>query len=292
LIQDPHHNSRRRVLLVPLVALCGLLIFAAAAQAGAITPESGAGSGNADGINTLYKFVLAVAVVVFVGVEGALIYALVKFRARKGSEAAQIRGNTSLEIGWTLGAAAILIVLTVVTFIKLPAIKNPPGSNANGLSAGGNLYASTDQPDPPGGNNLNIDVNGQQYIWRFTYPNGVFTYDTMYVPLNTTVTLDITSQDVAHSWWVPALGGKADALPGYTNKTWFKITKPGTYEGQCAELCGRNHANMLARVTALPVDKYVAWLKQQKTNIDNANNAAAKESKVRQQALAGANQQP
>jgi cytochrome c oxidase subunit 2 len=289
LILDPHHTPRRRALiLVTLAALAALLVFAAGAGADAITPESGAGSGNADSIDTLYKFLLALAVVVFVGVEGALLYSLFKFRSRKGLEAAQIRGNTNLEIGWTVGAALLLVVITVVTFIKLPDIKNPPRSDATGLSAGGNLYASTDQPEPPGGKALKVQVNGQQYIWRFTYPNGVFAYDTMYVPLNTTVTLDVTAQDVAHSWWIPALGGKADGVPGYVNKTWFKITKAGTYEGQCAELCGRGHANMVARVTALPVDQYNAWLTRKKKEIDDANAAAAKESKQRQSATAGA----
>ena len=74
-----------------------------------------------------------------------------------------------------------------------------------------------------------------------------------------TVTLDIRSNDVQHSWWIPELGGKMDALPGYTNKTWFKVTEPGVYKGQCAELCGRNHANMYARVIALPFDEWQAW---------------------------------
>jgi cytochrome c oxidase subunit II len=99
----------------------------------------------------------------------------------------------------------------------------------------------------------------------------------MVVPVDTTVTLDIESQDVAHSWWIPKLGGKADAIPGYTNHTWFKISKPGLYRGQCAELCGANHANMIAHVRALPVDQYEAWIVRQKRLIDQANQAAAQE---------------
>jgi cytochrome c oxidase subunit 2 len=114
----------------------------------------------------------------------------------------------------------------------------------------------------------------------------------MKVPVGATVTLDITADDVAHSWWIPALGGKMDALPGYTNHTWFKITKPGTYTGQCAELCGRNHANMLARVTALPYAQYKAWYDQQATDIQAAYKAGADarkqlEEKSKQAASAG-----
>jgi cytochrome c oxidase subunit 2 len=272
-----------------LAAFAGLLVFAAAAGADAITPESGGGSRNAEEIDSLYKIVLAVGAVVFVGVEGALIYSLFKFRARKGAEAAQIRGNTNLEIGWTLGAAVILVVLTVITFLKLPGIRDPERSDAAGLSAGGALYASTDQPDPPGGRQLKLDVNGQQYVWRFTYPDGTFSYDTMVVPINTTVTLNITSQDVAHSWWIPKLGGKMDALPGYHNHTWFKITEPGVYEGQCAELCGRGHANMVARVKAVSVAEYQSWIQRQKKDLDAGNAAAAAESKRRQAQQKGAN---
>ena len=90
-------------------------------------------------------------------------------------------------------------------------------------------------------------MNGQQYLWRYDYPGGRgLSYYELVVPTNTTVTLNITSSDVHHSWWIPKLGGKADAMPGHTNETWFKITKAGTYEGQCAELCGEGHADMRA----------------------------------------------
>jgi cytochrome c oxidase subunit 2 len=270
-------SARRRLFAATLIAAVAvLLVVAGPALADAITPESG-GSPNADRIDTLYKLVLYVAIVVFVGVEGALIYSLVKFRASRGAVPAQIRGNTNLELAWTVGAAVIVVVLTVITFVKLPSIKDPDRTGASGLaSLGGNaIFAATDQPKPPGGKSLQIDVNGQQYVWRFIYPGKVFAYEEMVVPINTTVTLRIRSQDVAHSWWIPKLGGKMDAIPGYTNKTWFKITEPGTYDGQCAELCGRNHANMLARVRAVPVAEYEAWIARQKKAIAKANNDAA-----------------
>jgi cytochrome c oxidase subunit 2 len=269
--------------------------------AGILIPERG-GSGNADNIAELYTLILVMAVIVFIGVETALITFLIRFRARRGRVAAQIHGNTRLEIGWTVGAAVILVFITVVTFIKLPEIKNPPASDidANGAKvASTTLFAATDQAAPPKGAKLNIIVDGQQYVWRFQYPQtggkDVFAYEEMVVPVGMTVTLDITADDVAHSWWIPKLGGKADALPGYTNHTWFKATKPGVFPGQCAELCGRNHANMLARVRAVPFDQYKAWYDKQATDIQAARDAAAKQraaiNKQQQQAAQQATSQ-
>jgi cytochrome c oxidase subunit 2 len=267
------------------------LVLAGTAFASAVVPESG-GSPNADDIATLYKLILAVAVVIFIGVEGALFYSLFKFRARKGAVPAQIRGNTRLEVGWTVGAALILVVLAVFTFAKLGAIRNPPNSGPAGLQlADGVLVAEGPAKRlPPNGKSLNICVNGQQYIWRYTYANDCanaplnspFSYQQMVVPVDTTVTLDINAQDVAHSWWIPKLGGKFDAIPGYTNHTWFKI--PGKlvgrlFTGQCAELCGRNHANMTAQVRAVTPAEYERWLAQRKVEVKAADDAAAQERK-------------
>jgi cytochrome c oxidase subunit 2 len=265
-------------------ALGALLLAAGPALGDALTPESG-GSPNADDIDSLYKLVGVVAIVVFVVVEGLLLYSLIRFNAKRARVAAQIRGNTSLEIGWTVAAALILVFLTVFTFSKLNGINDPQGPGAGGYraSGGGPLHASVNQPGPPGGKQLNIKVNGQQYVWRYTYPNNAFAYDEMVVPVNTTVTLDIDAQDVIHSWWIPKLGGKMDATPGYTNQTWFKVPAsaipPGktsvTFAGQCAELCGPGHADMLARVKAVPVSEFRNWLAQQKRQIDQSNREAA-----------------
>jgi cytochrome c oxidase subunit II len=292
----PGLPQNRRALVASLVVVAAaLLAFAPAAGAGVFTPESG-GSPNADDISTLYEITLYVAIVIFLGVEGILIWTLVKFRFRRGgAEPAQIRGNAPLEIGWTIGAALILVVLTVFTFIYLAGIQNPAASGPDGLEAAeGAQYASIDQPEPPGGEALEIGVNGQQYLWRFDYPTPdlpagegpaegqLFSYHRLVVPINTTVTLDITSQDVAHSWWIPELGGKADAIPGHVNETWFKVSEPGVYEGQCAELCGANHADMRAEVLALPVDEYEAWVEQQATDIREAQELLAAQRGVRE----------
>jgi cytochrome c oxidase subunit II len=250
------------------------------------TPQSG-GSPNANEIDSLYKIILVVALVVFVGVEGALVYALVRFRKRRGAVPAQIRGNTRLEVGWTVGAAVILIAIAVITFIKLPAIQNPPNSGPNGdqLASGGVLYASAERKLPPNGKALNISVIGRQFIWQYVYPGASepdglgapYSYEAMVVPTNTTVTLDIVSLDVVHSWWIPELGGKFQAVPGYHNYTWFKIGKPGIYRGQCAVLCGRSHARMLATVRAVPPAQFDEWLANQKRLLAQANAAAQAE---------------
>jgi cytochrome c oxidase subunit 2 len=267
------------------------------------TPLSG-GSPNANQIDSLYKITLYVALVIFFLVEGGLAYALVKFRARKGAVPAQIRGNTRLEVGWTAAAAVILVALAVLTFAKLSSIQDPSNSGPNGatlLGDSGPLYASTERKLPPNGKALNINVIGRQYIWQFLYPGAnepdglgaPYSYEEMVVPTNTTVTLDIVSADVVHSWWVPELGGKFQAVPGYHNYTWFKISKPGIYRGQCALLCGRGHARMIATVKAVPPAQFEAWLANQKQLIAQANAAAQlARSKLNSQTGAGAVENP
>ena len=268
------------------------LVSAPAAHASLLFPEHG-GSPNADSIHTLYVLVFCLALVIFIGVEGTLIYSLFKFRARKGRVAAQIHGNTRLEIGWTVGAALILVFIIAFTFIKLPSIRDPKPSlvNFNGqpVAEGGTLFAATDQP-PVKGPTLNIRVDGQQYVWRYQYPGSqkVFSYTDMVVPVGITVLLDVTSDDVAHSFWIPKLGGKMDAVPGYTNRTWFRIPTSAIpagkseviYGGQCAELCGRNHANMIARVIGMRVDDYKKWLASKAQQIQQAYKAAAAQRKA------------
>ena len=268
----------RRALAPTLLAL---LATASPAVAGLILPEAGGGSKQAEDIQTLYLIILIIAVVVFAGVEGVLLYCLFRYRARKGRVAAQIHGNTRLEIGWTVGAAVILVFLTVATFVMLPGIKNPASSDIdiNGAEVANAAFASTDQERPPNGVAMNIAVDGMQYVWRYSYPSiddkKVYSFTDMYVPVGMTVTLDIRSNDVQHSWWIPELGGKMDALPGYTNKTWFKVTEPGEWRGQCAELCGRNHANMYARVIGLEYDDWREWYDRQADSIEAAEEAAA-----------------
>ncbi len=199
---DPMPLLRRAI----APALLALLVTAAPASAGLILPEAGP-SQNAQDTQTLYLIILVLAAIVFVGVEGVLFYCLFKYRARKGRVAAQIHGNTRLEIGWTVGAAVILVYLTIATFVMLPGIKNPAASsidmNGNPVAANA-AFAATDQEAPPEGESMNIKVDGMQYAWQYTYPSiddkKVFAYTEMVVPVDMTVTLEIGSNDVQHSW--------------------------------------------------------------------------------------------
>lgn len=270
------------------------------------TPESG-GSPSADHIDGLFKITLAIAAVIYVAVTGALVYALIKFRARKGAVPAQIRGNTRLEAGWTVAAAVILVGLAVLTFAKLSSIQDPANSGPNGDQLAGQsglLYASAVRRLPPSGKSLNIQVIGRQYIWQYVYPGSSepdglgapYSYEEMVVPTETTVTLDIASEDVVHSWWIPELGGKFQAVPGYHNYSWFKIPNSALhgkseriYRGQCAALCGRGHARMIATVKAVPPAQFDAWLAYQKQEITQAN-AEAKVERAKLNAQTGPGQ--
>jgi cytochrome c oxidase subunit 2 len=285
-------TARRRATLAAAVpaALVAFLVMAPNAFAGWFLPESD-GSPNADAIRTLYIIIALIALVIFVVVEGLLIYSMFKFRARKGAVAAQIHGNTQLEIGWTVAAAVILVFLTVATFVLLDDVTNPAASDIDSSGnpvANNAVYAATNQKAPPEGSaSMNIVVDGQQYVWRYQYPSegdqDVFAYTDMVVPVGMTITLDITADDVIHSWWIPELGGKMDAVPGYTNKLWFKIPVDAipegddtvVYEGQCAELCGRGHADMLGRVIGMRWDDYQDWYERKAQEIQEARDEAA-----------------
>ena len=282
--RSPARPHPRLTLLALAAGIVALLLLAPGASADVFTPESG-GSPQAEDIDTLYKITLYVAIPIFLLVEGTLIWSLVKFRQRRGGpEPAQIRGNTPLEVGWTVGAALILVVLATVTFIYLGDIQNPPPSKPGGLATGVEV-ASVDQPAPPdsGGKTLSIDVNGQQFLWRYDYPGDeIYSYYEMVVPINTTVTLELRASDVVHSWWIPDLGGKMDAVPGHTNRTWFRISKPGVYDGQCAELCGSGHADMRARVRAVTPEEYERFIDTQQSDIKAAQEGLAEQRRARE----------
>jgi cytochrome c oxidase subunit 2 len=163
------------------------------------------------------------------------------------------------------------------------------------------LYASAQQKLPPSGKSLKITVVGRQFVWQYIYPGAgeadglgaPYSYQQMVVPTKTTVTLNIVSADVVHSWWVPQLGGKFQAVPGYHNYTWFKVEKPGVFRGQCALICGRGHARMTATVKAVPPAQFEAWLAYQKKQIAEANAlAAVARTKLNKQVGAGQVQNP
>ena len=153
-----------------------------------------------------------------------------KYRSRgrpRTVEGAQVHGHTRLELIWTAIPVVILASSPPSCSYELPKISEAP--------------AATDT--------IHITVEGHQYYWQFDYsPNHSRSIGTLHVPVGEVVDLKVVSPDVIHSWWIPALGGKIQAIPGRTNHTWFKAEKAGSYEGQCAELCGVFHASMRATV--------------------------------------------
>jgi cytochrome c oxidase subunit 2 len=241
--------------------------FAAdSASAGALLPERG-GSPNADRIASLYTVVLILAAIVFSGVAAALAFALVRYRASRNPVAAQIRGNTRLEIAWTGAATGLIIFIAVFSLTRFGAIEHPDRAGADPMAA-----AAADLGDGAR-ETLHVRVVGRQYIWMFEYPNGAVSYQELVAPVGVTVDLDISSLDVAHSWWIPKLGGKFDAIPGYVSHTWFRLERAGVYRGQCAELCGRNHADMTAKVRGVAPAEYARWVATQKRLMTEADRA-------------------
>jgi cytochrome c oxidase subunit 2 len=240
----------RRLLSVAvgLGLVTAIVAPSALAQFAPVVPESK----NADGIRTSYLFITIFTVAIFLLVEGLLVAFIWKYRRRKRprfEDGAPIHGATRLELAWTAGPVIVLFIIAVFVFAELPGIKNIPTATA-------------------GQEQLEIKVTGQQFYWSYQYPNGVVAVDTMRAPAGVPVKLDVTSpdSDVIHSWWIPALGGKIDAIPGRTNYTWFQADEPGTYRGQCAELCGLQHAHMLASVEVMPQADFSAWLAQRRTD--------------------------
>jgi cytochrome c oxidase subunit 2 len=200
-------------------------------------------SPNAEAIRTTYWVILIVTAVIFLLVETTLIVFIVRFRSRRrrrDQEAPQIHGATKIETAFTVVPVLILFGIMAVVFVKLPTIKDVPSARAAG--------------------ELKIRVVAHQYYWEFEYPDGQTAIQHMVVPVDRVVTLDVVSPDVAHSWWVPALGGKIDAIPGRTNHTWFKAEKVGTYEARCAELCGLEHAHMIGYVDVVRAGQYRRFL--------------------------------
>ena len=232
-----------------MVVLWALALSGAAfAGDGGITPYEPA-SPNAEGIRESYLWIAIFTGAIFLLVQGTLIWFIVRYRARdraRAEDGAQVHGNTNLELAWTVAPVLILAAIGSFVFYKLPGIQDVPSASAQG-------------------GRVDVEVRGYRYYWQFTYPNGVIAVDNLRAPVGQTVKLDVTAPDfdVIHSWWIPALGGKFDAIPGTTNVTWFNANAPGIYRGQCAEFCGTQHALMRAEVEAMPREEFDAWLERE-----------------------------
>ena len=226
-------NSARAALIgAACLVLAAALVLPAAAGADLLTPEAGP-TENAVKTDTLYKIVL----VHRPGgdrprVGGPLLHAVPLPRAARSRRRPRSPATPPLELGWTIGAGAIVVAITIITYIFLPDIRDPAASGPASVAEARGQYAAVNQPPPPGGKALEIQVSGQQYLWRYQYPNQARVSSTRWwCPATQTVMLTIKANDVVHSWWIPELGGKLDAVPGYTNETWFKATRNGVVRG-------------------------------------------------------------
>ena len=217
-------------------------------------------SPNGQNIYNLYELISVPAVAIFVLVEALLLIVVFRFRRSRqkpGYVPPQVHGNTRLEIIWTLGPLLIVLAIAALSFVELQ-----------------NDFASTGSTIAPGAGptDLDVTVTAYQFGWDYTYPQGFTIHEpgsptgnvvAFVVPVGKLVRLTLRSRDVIHSWWVPALTGKTDAVPGYDNFTWFRIDRPGEWTGQCAELCGAGHYTMIIKVKAVPEAEFNQWVAEQ-----------------------------
>jgi cytochrome c oxidase subunit 2 len=239
-------RSKRRVLF----GLSLLALFAVACEPNApqdfLNHPVGDQAVQAD---RLWYWTFLIAVAVFVLVEGALVFTILKFRQRPGREAAQFHGNTKLEIVLTLIPALIL------AGISIPTVKQ--------------IFADAIEPE----DSLHVTVVARQFWWEYRYdPDSldgvseeVVTANELHIPTGRSVIfhLEGVEDDVIHSFWAPRIGGTQDVVPGRTNRLVYKVDEPGVYLGQCKEFCGLSHANMRLRVYAQEPAEFDSWVQAQ-----------------------------
>jgi cytochrome c oxidase subunit II len=234
---------RRILLTAACLVTIGLTSAATAAAAnGGFGPPPPA-SPNAHRIADAYWFIFAFATVIFVLVAGLLVVFVVRYRSRgrpREVDGAEVHGHTRLELIWTVIPVLILAAIAAFVFYELPGINDVPVSASE---------------------RLNIRVDAHQYYWQFTYPNGQKSFNELHVPVGKVVYLTLNAADVIHSFWVPQLGGKTDAIPGRTNHMWFQAEHAGIFRGNCAELCGLYHAKMPITVVAEPLAAYERYVR-------------------------------
>jgi cytochrome c oxidase subunit II len=240
----------RRSVYVLSVTLALVLAGAAYAGNGGIAPPAPASPG-AQRVRDIYWLILVITAAIFLLVTVTLLVFLVRYRSKgrgRDVEGAQVHGHTNLELAWTVGPVIILAVIAGFVFWKVSDINATAGSPTS---------SKTQEQ---------VRVDGHQYYWEFVYPNGAVSVGRLRLPFNRATRLQIVSHDVNHSWWVPALGGKLDAIPGKPNSTTWVPTKLGTFVGQCAEFCGLLHAQMLAQVEVLPPAQYRHFISRRKND--------------------------
>jgi cytochrome c oxidase subunit II len=216
-------------------------------------------SPGTDQIDTLLWIGFVAATVLIVAINGALVYALRRYRGERGSQPQDtVDGRrTQLRAGAALSVfAAVLLVLSLIYTEKA---RETPATGSTGLAAA--------KSEP-----LKIEATGQQWLWRYDYPNEAFSYYKLVVPVDTTVELDLVSTDVIHTWDVPELAGKRDAVPGKTNHVVFRADEEGVYEGQSATFPGQAYAAMRTEVEVVSPQAYERFIQRQKSDIQAAQD--------------------
>jgi cytochrome c oxidase subunit II len=214
-------------------------------------------SPGTDQIETLLWIGFVAAAILIVAVNAGLIYALRRYRAERGAEVREPGDDRRLQLRAGGGLAAFAVVLLVVSLVYTEKAREAPASGPAGLQA----------EDP-----LRIEATGQQWLWRYEYPNEAFSYYKLVVPVDTAVELDLVSTDVVHTWDVPELAGKRDAVPGKTNQAIFSADEEGTYFGQSATLSGESYAAMRTEVEVVSPEEYEAFVEQRKSDIQAAQD--------------------
>lgn len=198
----------------------------------------------------LFMLTLYITMSLWVVVGGFLIYTVIKFRLKKTDDPNEIpeqsHGHPLIEVGLILASAIILVVLAIPTFKGIVFMKAPP-------------------PEHGADDAMVVNVYGLQWWWRFEYPElGIETANELVFPAGRAIKLNLRSEDVIHSFWLPKLAGKIDLIPGQENAMWVKSDEPGYFWGQCAEYCGDSHAYMLFRAIAHTEEDFNNWVSKQK----------------------------
>jgi cytochrome c oxidase subunit II len=277
-------------LALALVGLFLLAVGATPAAANTFSPETPHSPGASE-MNTLYWISLVAILLVIVAVNAALLYAVRRYRTRRGAEPRQVRSGRGIQLRAGAALALFALVLFVLGIVFTNRAREVPSTGPNGLQASSTLLAQTSpsgglpsSPSSPGssgssGEPLKITATGQQWLWRYLYPNQAFSYYRLVVPVDTTVQLNLVSTDVIHTWWVPALSGKADAVPGKTNTIYFRADDEGTYTGNSATFSGSGYAPMRIEVDAVSPQDYQTFIEQQKRDIQSAQSNVISELK-------------
>ena len=246
-------KARRRAPLTLLGLVAAAFLLSSCGGLGGISPIFPTPvSPNGQGIYTLYELISIPAIIVFIGVEAALLWVVIRYRRSKqptGYVPPQIHGHHGLELVWTAVPLIIVLVIAAYSFVELQKDFQP----------------ITNQ-------DMLVVVSGHQFGWTYTYENGIVVHQEgtlagdvtpFVVPTHKLVKLQFQGTDVIHSWWVPAISGKTDAVPGYDNFSWLKIDQVGSWRGECAELCGAGHSTMQIIVQAMDQPQYDQWVQQQ-----------------------------